>query len=203
MYGKALHCAKRFLRDESGAFIIEFGLTFPVLVLLSFGLLEFSLVAFDYQRAAEATRRGVRLAIIQEPIPNTTGLLYDSNIVCTADAGGAVSCTGGEPATDGNGNSLADGRFAALLAYMQQVYPTLTPENIIVVFEGTDVGDAGDSGGVFPVVTVKLRDVRHKMIVGPLIGIDAIEFPDFKASVMGNGKWVNTASTKSGNGGKN
>jgi len=186
MMTRFLTFARRFARDEEGAFIIEFGITFPVLILLSFGLLEFSLVVFDYQRAAEATRRGVRLAIIQEPIPNTANLLQDAVITCTAP-GGTVQCTGGSPSAN------ADALWAALLDEMQKAYPTLTNANVVVTFEGTDVGSSGDIGGVFPLVTLQLTGVRHDMIVGHLIGIDSVQFPDFKATVLGNGKWVNTA----------
>jgi hypothetical protein len=186
MLSDILRFTKRFARDESGAFIIEFGITFPVLILLSFGLLEFSLVVFDYQRAAEATRRGVRLAIIQEPIPNTANLLIDEVIVCTAPSG-TVQCTGGSP------GAAADTLWAALLAEMQEAYPTLTNANIVVTFEGTDVGSSEEIGGVFPLVTLQLTGVTHEMIVGHLIGIESISFPDFKATVLGNGKWVNTA----------
>lgn len=188
MLGKSLAFAKRFARDESGTFIIEFGITFPVLILLSFGLLEFSLVVFDYQRAAEATRRGVRLAVIQEPIPNTANLLIDAVITCTAPSG-TVTCDGGSPSAN------ADALFANLLSEMQRAYPTLTSANIVVVFEGTDVGTADTIGGIFPLVTVKLTGVAHEMIVGQLIGIDSIQFPDFEATVLGNGKWVNTTAT--------
>jgi Flp pilus assembly protein TadG len=192
MLQNALAFAKRFVRDEDGAFLIEFGITFPVLILLSFGLLEFSLVVFDYQRAAEATRRGVRLAIIQPPIPNTTNLnppeegSPGTTIVCTAPAG-TVTCTGGSPSTH------ADALWAALMAEMREAYPTLTDANVRVTFEGTQVGDSDDVGGVFPLVTVELTGVVHEMMVGHLIFIDSIEFPSFKATVLGNGKWVNTA----------
>ena len=192
MFGQLVAYAGRFARDEEGAFLIEFAITFPVLILLSFGLLEFSLVVFDYQRAAEATRRGVRLAIIQEPIPNTTALnppeegVPATTIVCTAPAG-TVACTGGSPSAE------ADALWADLLAEMREVYPTLTDANVIVTFEGTRVGSPDDIGGVFPLVTVELTGVVHKMMVGHLIYIDEIEFPNFKATVLGNGKWVNTA----------
>lgn len=192
MFETVIAFAKRFARDEEGAFLIEFGITFPVLILLSFGLLEFSLVVFDYQRAAEATRRGVRLAIIQPPIPNTTNLnppeegVPATAIVCTKPAD-TVTCDGGSPSAN------ADDLWAALLTEMQKAYPTLTDQNVVVTFEGTRVGDPDDVGGVFPLVTVELKDVTHEMIVGHLIGVTSISFPDFKATVLGNGKWVNTA----------
>ena len=192
MFGKAFGFARRFVRNEDGAFIIEFAITFPVLILLSFGLLEFSLVVFDYQRAAEATRRGVRVAIIQAPIPNTAALLPPepggapgSYIVCTAP-GGVVECTGGSPSAN------ADALFASMLAEMKEIFPSLTSENVVITFEGTNVGEEGEVGGVFPLVTLQLVDVAHEMIVGNLIGVARIPFPDFKATVLGNGKWVNT-----------
>lgn len=185
---------RSFLRDDEGAFIVEFGIVFPVLILLSFGLLEFTLVVFDYQRAVEATRRGVRLAIIQEPVPNTTNLLLDETITCTAAPDNTVSCVGGSPSPD------ADALFQQLMSTMRQVYPSLQNSNVVIVFEGTQVGDPDDAGGVFPLVTLELVNVTHEMIVGHLIGIDQIELPSFKASVLGNGKWVNTVSENNGKG---
>lgn len=182
---------RRFLADEDGAFIIEFAITFPVLILLSFGLLEFSLVVFDYQRAAEATRQGVRLTIIETPIANTAQLLVDSVIQCTS-TGGTVSCTDGSPSLDANE------RFQSLLIEMQQIYPTLIEENLVVTYEGTKVGDAEIEGGTLPLVTLQLRDVRHDMIVGPLIGIPYIEFPDFATTVLGPANYVVTVNPPKG-----
>ncbi len=186
MFANFVRYAKRFARDEDGAYLVEFGITFPVLILLSCGLLEFSLIAFEYQRAAEATRRGVRLAIIQEPIPNTANLLIDNIITCVAPLG-TVTCTGGSPSAN------ADALFTALFNEMQAAYPPLTMGDIVVTFEGTDVGSAGDIGGIFPLVTLQMTGVQHTLFFGHIIGIESIEFPDFKATVLGNGKWVNTA----------
>lgn len=184
MRAKLTSSIRRFLADEDGAFIVEFAITFPVLILLSFGLLEFSLVVFDYQRAAEATRRGVRMTIIETPVPNTAQLLVGSVIECTS-TGGVVSCTNGSP------SDVANERFQALLAEMQQAYPTLTEENLVITYEGTDVGAAASAGGILPLVTLQLRNVRHDMIVGTLIGIPYIEFPDFTTTVLGPGNYVN------------
>ena len=171
--------------------MVEFGIAFPVLLLLSFGLLEFSLVVFDYQRAAEATRAGVRHTIISAPIANTATILSGSVITCTS-ADGAVSCAGGSPHTD------ADAHFQALLDEMQGIYPTLEASNVIVTYEGTDVGEEDEFGGLFPLVTLELTGVRHDMIVGHLIGIDYIEFPGFTTTVLGPGNYANVAATNGG-----
>lgn len=175
---------RRFLSDEDGAFLIEFGIAFPMLILLSFGLMEFSLVVFDYQRAAEATRAGVRHTIINEPIALTATILEGSVVTC-ANPSGTVTCTGGSP------HGSADARFQSLLDVMQGIYPTLQAENIVVTYSGTDTGQAGEYGGLFPLVTLELVGVKHDMIVGHLIGIDTIEFPAFSTTVLGPGNYTN------------
>lgn len=177
---------RRFLADEDGAFIVEFGIAFPVLILLSFGLMEFSLVVFDYQRAAEATRAGVRQTILYTPIANTATILEGSVIKCYKTTEN-VQCEGGSP------DAAADTHFQYLLDEMQGIYPTLRAENIIITYEGTDVGDADSSGGIFPLVTLELTGVKHDMIVGHLIGIETIEFPPFTTTVLGPGQFVNVA----------
>jgi len=178
--------AKRFLADESGAFIVEFGIAFPMLILLSFGLLEFSLVVFDYQRAAEATRRGIRTTILSYTIPNTATLLDGSVISCKMVTG-VVNCTGGSPSL------YAADQFNILLAEMREVYPTLTDSNVVVNYEGTNIGSPDEAGGILPLVTLELVGVRHDMIVGHLIGIPFIEFPAFTTTVLGPGNAVNVA----------
>ena len=186
MNRKIYSATRRFLRDEDGAFIIEFAIAFPVLILLSFGLLEFSLVVFDYQRAAESTRRGIRTTILSYTIPNTATLLEGSVITCRL-SNNVVSCTGGSP------SEFAADQFNILLAEMREVYPTLTEDNVIVTYEGTDVGAPEDSGGILPLVTLQLQGVRHDMIVGQIIGIPYTEFPAFTTTVLGPGNAVNVA----------
>lgn len=180
------HLVRRFLADESGAFIIEFGIAFPILILLSFGLLEFSLVVFDYQRAAEATRAGVRFTIINPPIAKTATILEGSTIKCY-NTTGTVQCEGGSP------DDEANARWANLMAEMTGIYPTLKDENVIVTYSGTDVGEEYEYGGLFPLVTLELDGVKHDMIVGHLIGVDTIEFPAFTTTVLGPGNYVNVA----------
>ena len=177
---------RRFLANEDGAFLIEFAIAFPVLILLSFGLLEFSLVVFDYQRAAEATRAGVRQTILYTPIANT-GAIEEGSVITCYKTTETVQCDGGLP------NATADEHFQYLLEEMQGIYPTLEAGNLIITYEGTDVGDADSSGGIFPLVTLHLKGVKHDMIVGHIIGIDTIEFPPFTTTVLGPGQFVNVA----------
>src|SRR3546814_12949781 len=53
-----------FRTEEAGSSLIQFGILAPVLVVLSFGILDLTLLAFDYHRATEAPRLRVPTAVI-------------------------------------------------------------------------------------------------------------------------------------------
>jgi Flp pilus assembly protein TadG len=55
---------RRFLRAESGAEMIEFGLTLPLLLLLVSGMVEFGFVLQQYEVVTNAAREGARLAAL-------------------------------------------------------------------------------------------------------------------------------------------
>jgi hypothetical protein len=186
MLGSPKRVLSRFFRSEGGAYQIEFALVFPVLILLSLGLLEFSLLAFDYQRAAEAARRGVRFAIIGDNIANTAQFLEPNPpiITCTS-TGGVVSCDNASPGVN------ADARFQEMLNFMRGTYPELQEENIRVTYESADVGGAEQAGGIIPLVTVELVGLRHEFVTTHVIGLNYIDLPDFRTSVLGSGRNVN------------
>jgi len=56
--------ARRFLRAESGAEMIEFGLTLPLLLLLVSGMVEFGFLLQQYEVVTNAAREGARIAIL-------------------------------------------------------------------------------------------------------------------------------------------
>lgn len=181
----------RFARREEGGFQVEFAITLPILILLSIGLLEFSLIAFDYQRAAEATRRAVRFAILDNPIANTANLLAGQTIQCTS-TGGEVSCTGGSPADSPEyPPDTGDQNFQAMLALMRDVYDGIEEENVRVTYESTDVGGEELIGGIIPLVTIEVINLQHELVTGSIIGIGTLTYPDFKTSVLGSGRTVN------------
>ncbi len=184
---KRMHgLASAFLREQDGAYIIEFGLVFPTLIFLSFGLLEFSLIAFDYQRAAEATRRGVRRAIVQvSMIPNLASLLVGTKIVCNGVDAATVSCSGAS--LDPNAGT----NFSSLLTEMQAAYPKIVATNVQITYQGTDVGTTGTAGGIIPLITVRLINVKHDLLLGGAWGMKSMNYPTFEATVLGHGRAVN------------
>ena len=69
-------------RDEHGQSLVEAALTFPLLFLLFFGIIEFSLVIFSYNTISNAAREGARYGIIHPG--DTTGIVNHARSLTTA-----------------------------------------------------------------------------------------------------------------------
>ena len=55
---------RRFRRAESGAELIEFGLTLPLLLLVVLGMIEFGFLFREYEIVTNAAREGARIAVL-------------------------------------------------------------------------------------------------------------------------------------------
>ncbi len=197
MLGNIRRTLNRFVRDADGAYQIEFAITMPVLIVLSIGLLEFSLISFEFQKASEATRRAARYVIIGNDIPNTANLLAvdEAPVITCTSTGGEVSCDGASPygAASGGTYPAANANFQAMFALMQEIKTDLQEENVVVTYESTKVGDVDNAGGIIPLVTVTIVDLEHTLVTGRIIGIETMDFPDFKTSILGSGRTVNSS----------
>jgi Flp pilus assembly protein TadG len=59
------------LKNQKGIAAVEFALVLPLLVILAFGIIEFSLVLFDKAVITNASREGARAAIVYRVTPAT------------------------------------------------------------------------------------------------------------------------------------
>lgn len=62
---------------QSGVTVVEFALVSVMLILLLLGVIQFGLVLFTFNSAAEATRRGARLAVVS---PISAALLVEAEM---------------------------------------------------------------------------------------------------------------------------
>ena len=53
-----------FIKNQNGVALVEFGLILPLLILLLFGITEFSLLLYNKQVITNAAREGARAGII-------------------------------------------------------------------------------------------------------------------------------------------
>ena len=164
---------------ERGSASIEFGIIAPMLVLITFGILEFSFVLFEQHRATEATRRGARQATIVGAIADLTGLTPGADVTCSS-SGGAVTC--------GGNTVLSTASFDTILLNMQGILPDITADHVNVVYSDSGLGEV-ESGGIKPFVTVSLKDYTHTFLaLGMFPGIpNQITLADFAATEVPGG----------------
>jgi hypothetical protein len=60
---------RRLVRSESGAELIEFSLTLPLLLLVVLGIIEWGFVFREYEIVTNAAREGARIAVLPGYLP--------------------------------------------------------------------------------------------------------------------------------------
>ena len=84
---------KRFrkINNQNGAAMVEFAIVLPLLLILIFGIIEFSVMFYDKAMLTNATREGARAAILfaddrPDPAKTDDGYDYDSDVASKTQA---------------------------------------------------------------------------------------------------------------------
>ncbi len=177
-----------FLHDEAGAVMVEYTLVFVMLMVMTFGLVEFGICFYQYNTAEAATAVGARYIATRGPV--YTGL-SDCGVATSASAGTPCSSVSGSDtwSITCNATSPASGCQStvlnALVARMQQFQPAIQAQNVQVVIRGAGLGFVG-RGAPVPMVTVRLTGMHYNFIVlDDLLGFSALTMPSFDATLVG------------------
>lgn len=168
---------RALLRRRDGVAAIEFAFVMPVLLILSIGALEMALLIFDFHNAAEATRRGVRLAVINDLIVTSS----DMPTTCTS-TGGTVSCTG--VTLSGSDQTDANTAFTEIYADMQDILPRLTEEDVVVYYSDSGLTSLADEGVLTPNVTVNIQNLTYDFMIAVLVPgwAGSMDLPGFRST---------------------
>lgn len=185
-----MRATTRFLHDTSGATLIEYTIVFVLMMLLTFGLIEFGLAFYQYNAAEKATAIGARYIATRGPV--VTGLgdcapastngasagAYCSTI--NGSTGAITTCNANAP----SGNCQA-AVLNALVTRMRQLAPNIQAQNVQVVLRGAGLGFVG-RGAPVPLVTVRLTGMTYNFIaLDDLLGLGPITMPAFDATIVG------------------
>lgn len=178
---------RRFRKDESGATLVEYTLVFMLLMLLTFGLIEFGIVLFQYNSAEMATAVGARFVATRGPV--VTGI-EDCGVTTSAAAGTLCSDVAGSDgwtitcnADAPSGGCQADA-LTALVTEMQRFAPNVQAQNVQVELRGVGFGFVGRNGPV-PMVTVRLTGMQYDFVaLDDLLGFGALTMPGFDATLV-------------------
>lgn len=179
---------EKFAHSESGATLVEYTLVFAMLMVLTFGLVEFGLALYQYNAAEKATAIGSRFVATRGPVyvglqdcgvstSQPAGTMCSS---VTGASGWTVTCNAGSPASGCQAAVLNQ-----LVARMQAFAPEIQAQNVQVVLRGAGLGFVG-RGSPVPMVTVRLTGMTYNFIaLDDLLGFGPITMPGFDATIVG------------------
>jgi hypothetical protein len=181
----------RLAKSNSGAGAAEFALVLPVFLMLLLGIVDAGRFLWEYNKAEKATQVGARAAVVTnvlssglrdadytgqtidgvkigsgDPIPAAAlGTMVCTSTGCSCDAsdGGAAPCP--DPGTF-DSDTFND----VLVARMQQIDPTIRPENVVVRYSGSGLGFASTGEmQISPLTTVSLTGMTFTPITSLLL----------------------------------
>lgn len=140
--------------NESGATLVELAVGLMVFLVLVMGVIEFGYALFNWARMAEATRAGVRTAIVNDPEADLSTLYAECGdgapepVEVEADPDGPVFTT------------------------MQRIFPPLKEEGgVWVTYACSEAGSPQRPQPILA-VTVETSGVQHDLITPQLLGLD-------------------------------
>jgi Flp pilus assembly protein TadG len=100
------------LRDETGAVAVEFAIVLPLLIVMVFGIIEFSILLFDKAVITNASREGARRGIVfSDPRPSDGDIIavvqnYTADHLITFGSATGVGTTITRPVDAASGDPL-------------------------------------------------------------------------------------------------
>jgi Flp pilus assembly protein TadG len=186
-------------RARDGAVMVEFSMIVSLLLLVTCGMVDFSLALYQYNGASKAAELGGRLAAVSDPVASNISTLSPTNAFSMVCSGATAACTGGgiysaaamQTLVYGRGKVACGAVASGQLAAMCDAYPGLTPSNVTVTYQQSGyatsgLGYAGRSGGPVPTITVEVTGVNFNFyFLNSLLGLAPMAMPTMRTTVTG------------------
>lgn len=177
---------RRLRADDTAATLVETTLIFPLVLILTFGLLEFGHAMWQWNAAEKATVVAARYIATRGPLLSG---VPDCFVETTATAGTSCSEVAGAEtwtASCGAGGAACDAAVVeAALAEARAFAPFIGDDNFRIDLRGTGMGFVG-RGAPVPLVTVRLQGMTFDFItLDGLLGFGPITMPGFDATIVG------------------
>jgi len=202
----------RFVRDQSGAVLVETTVMLTIVLLVVIGSIDFLFAFYQWNAATKAVEIGARIAAVSDPVaigldrlseavmsatlnpedpmPYFSVTCVGANATCTCT--GACSGMGGysDSAMNnivfGRGNSACTATRSFYYIGMCNIFDRIGVTNVIVVYTQTGLGYVGRPGGPVPTITVALQNLPFQFFfLGALIGLNNVEIPAMTTTITG------------------
>jgi hypothetical protein len=194
----------RLVRDQNGAVLVEATVAMLVFFVFILGSIDFLYAFFQWNAAAKALQLGARIAAVSDPVADGLNNLSltaanASNVLGAAMPpfevrceGATISCTctgfcEGLRGYDGRamntivfgrGSSACSGARSLYYAGMCDIFPRITPDNVVIVYAQTGRGYVGRPNGPAPTITITLQHLRFQFFfLAGVLGLNAVDIP--------------------------
>ena len=193
-------------RARDGAAMLEFTIIALLLLLVTCGMVDFTLAFQQWNNASKAAGLGARLAAVSDPVagPNGANNRYFSTLSATAAinitcSGSTSACTGGGTYDSTAMNTIVFGRgktacsavVTGQLPAMCNIFPGLTASKVTVnynqpAYATSGLGLAGNAAGPTPTVTVAITGVTFSFyFLNSLLQLSPMSMPTMSTTVTG------------------
>ena len=191
---------KLFIRARDGVVMVEFTIVLFVLLVVTLGMVDFSMALYQWNTAAKATELGARQAAVSGPV---AGNLSDSIVFPPTNAfvvvcnGSLGSCTGGgtysasalQTIVFGRGKTSCSAVATDQLLAMCNVFPNLTTSNVKVTYQQSayniaGLGYNGKTNGPVPTITVETTGLTFSFFfLNTLLGFPPKTVPALRTTI--------------------
>jgi hypothetical protein len=181
----------RLARCRSGQTGFEFTLILPLLLFFLLGSIDVGRVLWTINRAEKATHMGVRYAVTTDMVASGVGSYVFAQDVpigqpvpTSVFLGVTCNSTGCTNKGAGPAPGFSATAFNNLVARMQGFMPEITPQNVIIEYDNSGIGYAGDPNApdVAALVTVRLTGMTFEPFSAFAL-FDPISLPSFQAAM--------------------
>lgn len=180
-------------RNDRGATAVEFALVIGLFLVLLLGIIDFSRLFFNWNKAAKATEMGVRLATVSDMV--AVGLQDYNGLEAAGGNGLSVpinDINGGQPVVcrsggDCDGYGFNQASFDKILTRMQAIYPEIGAANLVIEYRHIGFGFTGNPYGsdISPIVTVRLENMQFDFLFPGLQTLSSLAMPELKSTLTG------------------
>jgi TadE-like protein len=204
----------RLSGDEFGAVLVEVALTMTITLVFLLGSIEFLFIFYQWNVAAKAVQIGTRIAATSDPVASGLRSLSTSilgtlaqpgdpmpNYVVTCDGTReSCSCTGSQACAAvgtydaramktivfGRGSSSCSDATSTYDMGMCDIFPRITPANVVIVYSSSALDFAGRPGGPIPTITMSLQHLPFEFFfLRGLMGFTNLQVPALTTSITG------------------
>jgi Flp pilus assembly protein TadG len=186
----------RAARD--GSVMIEFALIVSLLLILTCGIVDFSLALYQWNGAAKAVELAGRLAATSDPVSSDIPNLSPTAAFTRVCSGSTAKCTNGTYSAAamntivyGRGKTACGPVASGQLAAMCDVFPGLTASNVTITYQQSayatsGLGFASRSSGPVPTITVEVTGLTFNFyFLNGLLGLAPMTMPTMRTTTTG------------------